>query len=492
MDRIVLTPPTADAPSSHPAESAFAQPTTTVAAHSTSSNPSWTAGILKLVVLAAAFAAGWWVADSRKEHHAREALPPDAHSTVDHSSAATVTVEPVVRRPVHRTVDVLGTLHGFEEVTISARVEGRVLKLNCDVGDTVKPKSQLLEIDSTDHELSVQQAERALQVELSKLGLKEVPDAKLDLTKVPAVVKAKSLLEHAKSRLERMTQLSAKKNVSQEDLDASANDYRTAQAEFDNQMLQAETGLAMIQLKQVDLQIAREQLANTKVLAPRPNVVLPDSSDVTYVVSHRSVSEGTLVRPGTELFRIVISQTLKLRVPVPERYSSDVRMNQDVRIFTSTSAAPFAGTVTRIHPTVDPATRTYQVEIQVPNPKGELKPGSFAKASILTHVDPAATTVPLSALVQFAGIIKIFLVEEGHAKETPVSLGTQTTEWVEIASPSLPEGALVITSGQTAIANQSAVTVRSQEKQVTAKPMTPSRPAGKPGHSEEKSRGDRE
>src|SRR4029079_1462028 len=98
-----------------------------------------------------------------------------------------VTVEPVVRQSVQRTVEAMGTLHGFEEVSISARVEGRVTKVMHDVSDQVKPGESLLEIDPTDYELSVQQADRGLQVELAKLGLKEPPDSKLDLAKVPVV-----------------------------------------------------------------------------------------------------------------------------------------------------------------------------------------------------------------------------------------------------------------------------------------------------------------
>ena len=179
------------------------------------------------------------------------------------------------------------------------------------------------------------------------------------------------------------------------------------------------------------------------------------------------VSEGTLVRPGTEILKLVISQTLKLRVPVPERYKRPKSKWISRFMFSrSASAKPVPGTVTRIYPTVDPTTRTFQVEIQVPNASGDLKPGSFAKASILTRIDPNAVTVPLSALVQFAGITKVFLAENGQAKEIPVTLGMQTTDWFEIVNPKLPEGALVITSGQSTIANDSPILA----KFVTKKP----------------------
>ena len=68
--------------------------------------------------------------------------------------------------------------------------------------------------------------------------------------------------------------------------------------------------------------------------------------------------------------------------------------------------------------------------------------------------------VPIEAVVTFAGVTKLFLIEGGKAKEVQVTLGTQDTKWVEIASPPLAEGAQVVTSGQTAIADGSTVAVR--------------------------------
>ena len=423
----------------------------------------WGRWVINVVLIAAAFGAGWYFSNARHEHHEKEALPEDGAATAERSPNVVVTAEQVTHRPVQRTVDALGTLYGFEEVPIIARVEGRVRRVLHDVSDRVAPGELLLEIDPTDYDLSVQQSDKAIQVELAKLGLNEPPKSKQDLAKVPFVVKAKSLMEHAKSKLDRVTRLVQSKNASTEDLENAASDYRTTQAEYDNQVIQAEAGLATIQMKQVDLLVAREKLINTRLNVPSPTSTIPGTDKITYVVSQRSVSEGTVVQPGKELFRVVINQTLKLRVPVPERFGADIQDGQDAHVFTATSTKPYVGKVTRIYPTVDTTTRTFQVEIQVPNPTGELKPGGFAKASILTHLDPQAATIPLAGIMQFAGIIKIFVIDQGRAREVPVTLGTQTTEWVEILQPTLPADTLVITSGQTAIANETPVTIRPAE-----------------------------
>jgi membrane fusion protein, multidrug efflux system len=197
------------------------------------------------------------------------------------------------------------------------------------------------------------------------------------------------------------------------------------------------------------------------IKAPLPLQRVPGmEKGVTYVVSQRAVSEGSFVRTGTEVCKLVIDRVLKLRVLVPERYSNDIQRGQQVQVSTAAHPQPFAGVVARINPTVDPANRTFQVEIEVPNPEGKLKPGSFAKAAILTRRDSEVATVPLEALTSFAGITKIFLVKDGHAQEVRVTLGVQNTEWVEIVQPVLPRDARVVLSGQSALADGTPLAVR--------------------------------
>jgi RND family efflux transporter MFP subunit len=177
-------------------------------------------------------------------------------------------------------------------------------------------------------------------------------------------------------------------------------------------------------------------------------------------VAQRLVSEGAYIKSGTEVCRLVLDQTLKLRLPVPERFSGEVQDGQKVDVTGAGFAAPFVGQVTRVSPSVDPVTRTFDVEIQIPNPDHKLKPGGFAHAAIHTRQDEHAPTVPLAAISTFAGVTKIFLAEHGRARSVPVQLGVQTTDWAEIASPSLPEHAEVITSGQLLLATNTPIVVR--------------------------------
>lgn len=391
----------------------------------------------------------------------REKLPEDSAPARPPGSAVVVTMETVKPRPIQRAVEATGTLFGYEEVTVTAKVEGRVKAIHRDVGDQVKPGDLLVEIEPTDFEQAVQQDERALQVELAKLGLQQPPDAGFDLTKVPTVMQAQVKLDTTRSRLERQTRLRGSGSISPEEIESVTGDFRAAQAEHANQLLQARAGLATIQLKQSTLAISRLKLAETRVVVPTPTKPVPGSEmGVVYSVTTRKVSEGTLVRAGNEVCKLVIDRTLKLRLPVPERFGPEIKTGQQVSVTTAALGKPVPGTVARINPAVDPATRTIEVEVQVPNPTGELKSGGFAKAAIFTRTDPGAMTVPLTAPYSFAGTTRVFLVEQGKARDVPVTLGLQTTDWVEVVQPALPSGAQVVTSGQALLGDGTPVTVR--------------------------------
>lgn len=412
--------------------------------------------------------------------HQRESLPPEEAATANPAPGVKVTTEAVTFRSVKRMIVVVGTLHGYEEIVLGAKVGGRVRKVSHDVSDRVRPGELLLEIDPTDYQLNVRQAQKSLQVEVAKLGLTEPANVRTDLTKIPTIVQAQLRRDNAQTRLDRIKTLVARKVSPEEELTEKMSEFRVAQAEYDNQVLVAKAGIAAIQVKQEALAIAQQQLQDTMVRVPVPSQAVPgEEKGAGYAITRRSVSEGTYVMEGAELFELVIEQPLKFRGRVPERRSGEVRLGQKVDVHASAFQQPFPGEVTRINPAVDPKTRAFEVEVLVPNKQSDLKPGGFAKAAILTNVDDHAATVPLEALVHFAGVTKIFLVENGHAKEIQVTIGVQDTQWVEIAAPVLIEGALVVTSGQSAIADGTAVAIRATASQgavSVAADVTPSAP----------------
>ncbi len=411
--------------------------------------------IVGAVILTMAWTLGYAGFGSSK----REALPPEQLAEQAPAGAVAVTLANVTLRPVQRTIETVGTLFPFEQVIECAKVEGRVRKIAHDVGDRVKPGDVLLEVDPTDFELSVRQAQRALEVELAKLGLTEVPTGDFDVSQLPIVVEAHAKSARAKERLERVRMLVERSALSKEEMGNATSDSRALEAEYQNQILMAKSGVATVQMKQEALAIVTQQLRDTRIVAPRPSKVDPNV-ELTYAITSRSAAEGSFVRIGTEVFKLVIDRMLKLKVPVPDRYVGEVQEGQTATVKTAAYDKTFEGTVTRINPSVDQTTRTFEVEIQVPNPDGVLKSGSFAKAAIVTRRDVSTQTVPLDAVVRFAGITKVFLKDGDKAREQQVRPGATTAEWIEIASPKLPDGAQVVTSGQSLLSDGLTIFVR--------------------------------
>jgi RND family efflux transporter MFP subunit len=177
-------------------------------------------------------------------------------------------------------------------------------------------------------------------------------------------------------------------------------------------------------------------------------------------VAQKFVSAGSPVEsaPATNCFRLVIDHALKLGVAIPEKHSPEVVVGQPVEV--RVEAYPgqvFAGAVARISPTVDTTNRTFGVVIGVRNGDGKLKAGGFATAEIVVRSDQVVT-VPPEALVQFAGVNKVFVVEGDRARVVEVTVGTRDKEWVEVGG--LPAGTKVVTSGQTQLVDGSPIRVK--------------------------------
>src|SRR5262245_17490124 len=155
----------------------------------------------------------------------------------------------------------VGNLCGYEEVTITPKVEGRVVKIRHDVGDVVKPGDTLLEIEDTDYRLAVAETQRGLELELAKIGLTELPEGELDVNRLPTVARAKTVVDLAQVKLGRVQTLRGRGVLSQEEFDQIQADYRVAGASLEQASMEARATLASARHKQALLETARQRLA---------------------------------------------------------------------------------------------------------------------------------------------------------------------------------------------------------------------------------------
>jgi RND family efflux transporter MFP subunit len=232
-------------------------------------------------------------------------------------------------------------------------------------------------------------------------------------------------------------------------------------------------------LREAELDINRQKLNDTQVFSPMPTDELREE-DRVYSIAQRMVSEGTMVRPGDPLFRLILGRSVKVSLRLQERHNQSVAQGQQVEIQISSEGDVVLGNITRISPIVDPLTRTFIVEIEVPNEELKLKPGGFVKAKIFTGQEERVPTIPLVALDTFAGLNKVFTIEHETAKEHLVRIGFQKDDWIEIMEPVLPEGAWVATSAQRMLSDGILVTVKTLEHMEAERPSESATPEATP------------
>jgi membrane fusion protein (multidrug efflux system) len=132
---------------------------------------------------------------------------------------------------------------------------------------------------------------------------------------------------------------------------------------------------------------------------------------------------------------IVDSNRLRARLKVPEKMAAWVAVGQPVKVLVEAyPGRAFEGTVWRMSPSVDPQTRSFDVEALLENGEGLLKPGFFARASIVTSRVDQALVVPQEALRYLYGVYKVYRVEKSALRETEVKLGPHEGTAVEIVS----------------------------------------------------------
>lgn len=360
----------------------------------------------------------------------------EAHKPADPAPVAVELVAPTAAT-LPRTLRVTGSLFGDEEATVAAEVPGRIAEVFKDLGDVAGPDEPLARVDPTDYELARAEKARALSEALAKVGLESLPAPGFDVGSLPAVRRARVQAANAQARLERTEQLAHREPplISAQEL----ADVRTASEVAENgvsvERLAAEAAVAQARTLEAQLRIAERALADTVHRTPAGGIAAAPrevgDAERRYEVAARLVSVGDFVQIGTPLFRVVDADPVKLRVAVPERRLADVKVGQAARVSVDAFPQPFAGEVSRVSPAVDVATRSFAVEVLVPNPDRRLKPGSFATAELEVGHDDALL-VPAGAVSSFAGVNKVMVEVDGKAEERTVTVGQRVADQVEI------------------------------------------------------------
>ncbi len=321
-----------------------------------------------------------------------------------------------------RTVTVTGTLAADEEVVAGFKVAGRVSEITVDLGSPVRKGQVLARLDPTDFRLRVEQAEATLRQVRAGLGLPRDGSAEsVDPEKTALVREARAVLEEARLNRDRMARLWEKDYIARSEVDASLSKLLVAESRYQAALEEIRNRQELLAERSSGLALAEQQLADAVLSAP-----------IDGAVRERRASVGEYLAAGAPVFGLVRIHPLRLRVAVPERDASSVRVGQSVWVRLEGDPAVHSGRVVRLSPSIQEQNRTLIVEAEVANRDGRLRPGSFARAEIVVEADRTAVMVPASTVVTFAGLEKVFGVKDGKAVEKRVRTGRRSGDRVEI------------------------------------------------------------
>ena len=281
------------------------------------------------------------------------------------------------------------TLMGQIESPISARASGYLLRWTKDIGSAVKKGDLLAEISSPELEQQLNQAQASKQQLQSALSL-------------------------AKITLDRWQALLDQKAVSQQEFDERRSNYEQA--------------LSNLNVAEANVLRLKELLSFTRIIAPFDGVI-----------TRRNVNIGDLIDAGSSsskpLFILTQSQSLRAYVYVPQAYAKNIKEGQAVTFrLAEVPNRKFSAVVIRTARAIDPASRSLQVEISVPNPSGDLLPGSYIEVQVAAH-HRAGIVVPVNTLLLRGEGPRVAVVDaQGKVSLKAVELGKDFGAKVEVLS----------------------------------------------------------
>ena len=329
----------------------------------------------------------------------------------ENARAATVLAGPraidvvrVIEQPLDVQLSLPGELTAFQSVAIFPRVTGFVKSISVDRGSKVRSGQVLAVLEAP--ELAAQRLEAQSKV--------QALDAQL------AAARAKS--DADKSTFDRLKNAASTPGV------VAGNDVVVAEKAFEasrNHVLAAQQS---VDAARQALNVFRDMEGYLRVTAPFDGVV-----------TERNVHPGALVGPSsgagtsTPMLRVVENDRLRVVVPVPEAYTSELKTGTEVTF--TVAAYPgqtFSGSVARISPAVDVTTRTMAVELDVANRNGRLSPGTFCQVRWPVRRSGPSLFVPSASVASTTDRNFVVRIRGGKAEWVDVRTGLTSGTLVEV------------------------------------------------------------
>jgi multidrug efflux pump subunit AcrA (membrane-fusion protein) len=371
-----------------------------------------------------------------------------------------------VVRPERTTLRLLvrqpGTIEAYEQTRIFAKVAGYVRKWPVDIGDAVHKGDLLAELWVPEMEMDVKQKEALVQQAEAEITQAQEAAAAAEKSFLSAEAKVKEAeaarlraqaeLKQTKSRHARLSRAGQSGVIDKEQIEETLYGFEAAQAgmaeveakikaaeaERDKSKAQWDKAKADVVVADAHLAVARanRDLSNTMLQYTR--LTAPYDG----VITRRNINTDDFVQPATgpkgePLYVVERRDKVRLFLDVPEAAAGWVRKGAKAHIRVQVLKGPeLDGEVARTSYALDRTARTLVAEIDLDNPKDQLRPGMYVAATI-TADRPDVMSLPVSAILTQGDVTQgyqsyCFLVEDGQARRAGVEIGTRGTDRVEV------------------------------------------------------------
>jgi len=351
-------------------------------------------------------------------------------------------------RKLPRVLELTGTLDPDERSEVAAQTSGLVTRTAVDVGTRVKKGDVLIELDSREAALKLAGAIAAAEQQRARLGAKN--GDRVDPNSVPEVRSARETRELAARESERAQALAKSGAVSSAEADQAKTAAERAEAQLEAARSGVDQTRAALDAARAQAHLSRKAVTDTRIRAPFDGAIV-----------ERRVSPGEFASVGRVVVVLVDDDPLRLRLDVPESEVGAIALSAPVTV--SVTAHPrreFAGSVTRLAPSLDPASRTLRVEADIPNEQGLLRPGFFARVRVALTGEPAdVLLVPKSAVGKSGTAARVFVRKNSVVTERLLTTGRELGNLVEVRGP-LAAGEEVATEAIQQLSDGAEVTAR--------------------------------
>ncbi len=322
----------------------------------------------------------------------------------------------VVRAEVTERLQLVGSLIGAASVEVAPKINGRLRQIHVRLGDAVARGQEVARIEDEELRQQVHQAEASFEVARATVRQREAD------------------LALAQTNRERSQNLFTGGLVSRQELDDAEARFQAANAQLDLARAQFDEAGARLEELRINLE-------NSVTVSP-----------VDGFIGRRYLDPGAYVTSNTAIVSVVDISLVRMVANLVER---DLRLVEEgVQARIKVDAFPFEafdGQVARIAPVLDPATRTAEIEIEVPNPDFRLKPGMYARVDLVVGNKSQALVVPREAIVLRTTARGVFRVDTGGggsptAQFVALVTGLEDEQYVEVID-GVAEGDQVVTTG---------------------------------------------